>query len=120
MPKNLLNAAHGFPEWWLAYPTGPRKAAKQQCLDKWCRLGCASDATLIREHVEWLKTQEDWQRGFVCAPLVYLNQQRWVDWTPPAKQLPKVDELAKIKNHKGAAPSPEIREQIARLRGKRT
>jgi hypothetical protein len=28
-------------------------------------------------HVEALKASGDWQRGYVPAPLVYLNQRRW-------------------------------------------
>lgn len=81
--KSLVNAAWGFVAFWQAYPKGPRKVAKQQCLNRWAKLDCAADATFICQHVLWLKTQDDWLRDngrFICAPLVYLNQQRWVDW----------------------------------------
>lgn len=78
--KNLINAAHGFPEFWQAWPRGPRKVAKQQCLDKWAKYGCAANATHIVQHVEAMKRSEDWTKAngaFIPAPLVYLNQQRW-------------------------------------------
>jgi len=118
MPS-LINAAYGFPEWWKAWPTNSRKVAKQQCLDKWARLECASSYSLILAHTEWMKTQDDWLRDngrFVCAPLVYLNQQRWADWEPPAPTRPKHDVLAELKAHVGAKPSAETLERIARIK----
>lgn len=121
LKKRLLNAAHGFSEWWASYPPGPRKVAKKQCLDKWARLECAENASHIIAHVEWLKMQEDWIKDggrYICAPLVYLNQQRWLDWEPEPERPKKPDALAEIKDHKGTAPSPEIRAKMAALRGK--
>lgn len=82
--NSLINTAWGFPEFWKAWPVGPRKVAKQQCLNKWAKYECCRSATHIVNHVEWLKTQDDWLRGFVCQPLTYLNQQRWIDWEPVA------------------------------------
>lgn len=117
--KSLINAAHGFAEFWEAYPRTNRKVAKQQCLDKWARYGCAEQASLILAHVEWMKTQEDWtkdQGRFICAPLVYLNQQRWDGWEPPKAQPKRQDVLEVIKAHKGAPMPPEIRERLAALR----
>lgn len=114
--RGLLNASHGFPEFWKVWPSGPRKVAKQQCLNKWATLGCAGDATLICQHIEWLRTQDDWMRGFVPMPLTYLNQQRWVDWTPPAPVQIKPDALAVIKAHHGSKPPAAIRQKLAELR----
>jgi len=119
----LINKSHGFVEFWQTWPIGPRKVAKQQVLNKWATLDCASDATLIRLHVEWLKTQDDWLRDsgrFICAPLVYLNQQRWIDWEPieikvkPERhsELDKLDNDAKQR----AMPSLETLAKIAQLR----
>ena len=34
-------------------------------------------ADAIMAHVESLKGSDGWKRGFVPAPLVYLNQRRW-------------------------------------------
>ena len=114
--KSLLNAAYGFPEFWKAWPSGPRKVGKQQCIDKWARLACAESASLIWAHVEWMKAQDDWLRGFVPMPLTYLNQQRWIDWEPPVIRK-KHDILAELKAHKGAAMPDHIRAQIKRIRG---
>ena len=122
LKSRTVNAAHGFPEFWKAYPGGPRKVAKQQCLDKWAKLDCAESAAHILEHVEWMKTQPDWLKdagNFICAPLVYLNQQRWADWTPPpVNRVRKPDALAVIKAHKGAPIPESVRQRMAELRGK--
>jgi len=120
--KSLINAAWGFPEWWKAYPSGPRKVAKQQCLDRWARFDCASSATLILQHTEWLKTQPDWTKDggtFVCAPLVYLNQRRWLDWTPPApkQDATKATQQMLDNQFKGTTPPNEAtRAKLAELR----
>jgi hypothetical protein len=78
--KSLLNVAHGFDEFWKCWPNGPRKAAKQQCLNKWAKLNCCQNASLIVAHVEAMKKHKDWTKdegAFIPAPLVYLNQARW-------------------------------------------
>ena len=75
--KSLLNVAHGFTEFWKAWPSGPRKVAKQQCLNKWAKFNCSSNATEICRHVEAMKATKAWQDGFIPMPLTYLNQQRW-------------------------------------------
>ena len=123
--KSLINLAHGFLEFWQAWPSGPRKVAKKQCLDKWARYECAYSATLIVQHVEWMKTQDEWLRDngrFVCAPLVYLNQQRWDGWEPVAVPTrPAIDPaLAKLTKDAAMAakPSAEIRAKMAQLLGK--
>jgi hypothetical protein len=117
------NAAEGFAEFWKAWPRSPRRVAKQQCLDKWARYGCAEQGGKIIAHVEWMKTQDDWLRDsgrFICAPLVYLNQQRWLDWEPPAPAAPRPDALAKIlADEKNAAkPSASVRQWIAKVLGR--
>lgn len=114
--KSLINSAHGFQAFWDAWPRGPRRVAKQQCLDKWARFACAENATLIVQHVEWMKTQDDWLRGFIPRPETYLNQRRWLDWEPPEERRQAPDALAVIKAHRGAPQPPEIREKLAALR----
>lgn len=104
--KGVLNAAAGFPEFWAAWPAGIRKVGKQQALNKWATLGCASTAALILQHVEWLKAQDEWKRGFIPMPTTYLNQQRWIDWEAPKPVPQQPDALQKILSHKGA-PMPE-------------
>lgn len=121
LQKRLLNAAHGFTEFWDAWPRHTRKVAKQQCLDKWARLHCADEATLIVAHVRWMQTQDDWLRDqgrYIPAPLVYLNQRRWDGWEPEPERPKRADPLEEIKNHKGSAIPPEIRAKMAQLRGK--
>lgn len=116
--KSMINLAHGFPEFWRAWPSGPRKVAKRQCLDKWARYECAEQASHIIAHVEFLKQSEDWIAGRVPMPLTYLNQQRWDGWEP-VQAMPQVDPaLAKIKADAAkAAPIPaELREKMRALR----
>lgn len=74
------NAAEGFAEFWQAWPRGPRKVAKQQCLNKWAKYHCCEIAARIIAHVEQMKRSHDWTKengAFIPAPMVYLNQRRW-------------------------------------------
>ena len=105
--KSLINRAHGFVEFWKAWPSGDRKVAKQQCLDKWARYSCCDSSSHIVAHVEYLKTTDQWQKGIIPAPLVYLNQQRWIDWEPP-KEKKKDTWTEDFEEHlKKAVPMPE-------------
>lgn len=102
----VLNAAHGFAEFWSAWPRGQRKVAKQQCLNKWAKYGCADNAMQIVRHVEAMKRSDDWLKNngaFIPAPLVYLNQQRWegelvaVEIDPDSRQaIEALGERAKL------------------------
>jgi hypothetical protein len=117
--KGVENAAAGFVEFWAAWPSGPRKVAKQQCLNKWASFGCADSAAHILAHVEWMKTQADWQKdggSFVPMVLTYLNQQRWVDWEAPKPAPKQADALATILNHKGAPMPQDVRDRLKALR----
>lgn len=121
LQKSLINRAYGFAEWWKAWPGGPRKVAKQQCLDKWARFECAETASHILAHTEWLKTQDCWLKdngAFICAPLTYLNQQRWSDWTPEPERPKKLDILAELKAHKGSKAPDYIRHQLNQLKAR--
>lgn len=117
--KGVENAAAGFAEFWAAWPSGPRKVAKQQALNKWASFGCADNASHILAHVEWMKKQPDWIKdggSFVPMVLTYLNQQRWVDWEAP-KPVPKhPDALQKILSHKGAPMPADVKARIAAIR----
>lgn len=113
-PKSeCINSAFGFKEFWDEWPSSNRKAAKQQCLNKWASLACADSAEKIRKHVAWMKTQEDWlkQNGnFIPAPLVYLNQQRWSEWSVVEPVEPQhIDPALKkiLADEKKAVPVPE-------------
>jgi len=123
--KSLINLAHGFDAFWTSWPGGPRKTSKKKCLDKWARHECAYSATLIVQHVEWMKTQPDWLKdngAFIPQPLTYLNQQRWDGWEP-VQARPQVDPaLAKIKADSALAvpPPAAIRAAMAQVTGKLT
>ena len=67
----------GFERFWVTWPKGPRKQAKGKCLEVWVKRGCEASAEAILEHVAAMVVTDDWQRGYVPAPLVYLNQRRW-------------------------------------------
>ena len=116
IPKSLVNAAYGFPEFWKSWPSHQRKVDKQKCLDTWARLGCAANTSHIMAYVEYLKTSEDWLRGFLPMPRTFLNRQGWIDWEPPMPSAPKHDVLAELKAHKGTKPSAETLARIARIR----
>jgi hypothetical protein len=118
-----LNSAQGFLEFWKAWPSGIRKVAKQQCLNKWSTLGCADVAEHICKHIAWMKTQEDWQKqngAFIPMPATYLNQQRWIDWEPPVRPAIDPAEQTRImlaERDKKAAPMPQdVRERLNALR----
>jgi len=118
--KSLVNAAWGFSEFWQCLPSHPRKTGKQQALNVWAKLGCAADATHIKLYTEWLKTQDDWIRGFMPLPTTFLRRQGWIDWEPieikvkPERhsELDKLDNDAKQR----AMPSLETLAKIAQLR----
>ena len=117
--KRQTNAMQGFEQFWSVWPKGPRKVAKQQCVNKWAKYDCADTWAHIVAHVEWMKTQADWikdQGSFIPQPLTYLNQQRWIDWEPPVKrEAPKVVKQAAD----NPAPMPDhVREMLAKMRRK--
>jgi hypothetical protein len=117
--KRESNSMEGFAEFWQAWPSGPRKVAKQQCVNKWAKYDCADTWRHIVAHVEWMKTQADWIKdkgSFIPQPLTYLNQQRWIDWEPPKpREAPKVVKQAAD----NPAPMPEhVREMLAKMRRK--
>lgn len=112
-----------FDDFWAAWPSGTRKVAKAQCRAKWINRCFWTSAKHIIAHVEWMKTQEDWQKqngAFICAPLVYLNQERWVDWTPPTKPafdpVAATKELLAERDRNFRPPSADIKAKLAALR----
>lgn len=110
---------YGFAEFWAAYPSGTRKVAKAQCLQKWKKLGCAQEAAHIIQHVGFMRRQDDWTKqggAFVCAPMVYLNQQRWIDWQPEPERKREPDALQTILAHKGAPMPESVKSRLVALR----
>ena len=67
-----------FDEFWNEYPN-VRKTNKKGCMEKWK----AKDLDLIADkvigYVKSMKQTKQWKEGFVCAPIVLLNQERWED-----------------------------------------
>lgn len=66
-----------FLRFWGAWPKHKRKQSQGKCWSVWLKGDFDPVAPQILAHVEFLKASEDWQRGFIEAPLVYLNQRRW-------------------------------------------
>lgn len=75
--KTPLPPSGAFEAFWTAWPKGERKQAKGKCSDLWRQKSFDEQAEVILAHVARLKESEGWRNGFICAPLVYLNQRRW-------------------------------------------
>ena len=112
----------GFDRFWSVWPKNPRKGAKSECLKKWVKLKCETDVEQIIKHIEWMKTTDQWKQGFIPAPLVYINQQRWDGAEVPDIEITvsvafKDPALRKIEEDrkKAAKPSAEVQAKIAEL-----
>lgn len=66
-----------FLKFWTAWPRGERKRAQGRCWEIWLKKDFDLASELILAHVEALKKSDGWRKGFVPAPLVYLNQRQW-------------------------------------------
>jgi len=111
--RSVLNAGHGFVAFWQAYPPGPRKTGKQQALNKWAKLGCCDYASLIIQHLEYMKGTQQWKDGFVPMPVTHLGRQGWIDFEPQKtpeqirdEQIEK-DRQRYAKEDAQAVPCPE-------------
>lgn len=69
--------SEGFESFWTEWPSNDRKGAKAKCLAAWQRMNCDAITARILEHVRSMKASDGWIRGFIPAPLTYLNQARW-------------------------------------------
>ncbi len=117
LKRSAENLAAGFVEFWQSWPKGPRKVAKQKCLDRWARLECCQCSALIVAHVEWMKKQDDWLRDngrYTPMPHTYLGRMPWAEWEQPAIRPRAPTALEKIKaDELLAVPAPaHIREQM--------
>lgn len=80
-PHPPAGGVDGFERFWNAWPKHPRKVAQAQCRRKWETKDCEPIADRIVAHVEAMKRTEQWQKDgaqFIPAPLMYLNQERWM------------------------------------------
>lgn len=120
-PRQKEDKTKGFDEFWQAWPKSTRKVAKRQCLDIWARYELHAQTGHIVAHVEWMKTQNDWlkdQGAYICAPAVYLRQERWSEWEQPKPRKEEPTALQQILAHKGAPMPADVRAKLAQLRGR--
>ena len=122
-PEQTTDASAGFDTFWKQWPAGPRKVGKPQALQKWIKHKWADSSELIIAHVAWMRTQGDWLKdggAYIPMVLTYLNQQRWVDWTPPAKTAMDPAQATRAllaERDKGyRPPSAEIRAKLESLK----
>jgi hypothetical protein len=66
-----------FLRFWGVWPKGERKRSQGKCWELWQRKDYDQVADAVLSHVEVLKASEGWRKGYVPAPLVYLNQRQW-------------------------------------------
>lgn len=80
-----------FDEFWAAYPAyGSRKTDKRKCLTKLTKYLNESNEpkalfSRIMSGLKNWKQSTDWHDGFICAPLVWLNNERWDAEIAPVK-----------------------------------
>lgn len=87
----------GFASFWDAWPTSPRKVNKKACLTRWNKAKLEPMAQQIIDHVQASKIGRDWSKdggAFIPAPLVYLNQERYL--APPSAPSTQVGSLARM------------------------
>ena len=69
-----------FDEFWQAWPSGIRKIARKQCLDKWMTHKCDEVFDEVMRGLDAWKSSDEWKKSggqYIPAPLVWLNQNRW-------------------------------------------
>jgi hypothetical protein len=70
-----------FSEFWEKYPSR-RKVKKADAMKKWKAEKLDKIAEQILNGLENWKASEDWAKDngeYICAPIVFLNQKRWLD-----------------------------------------
>lgn len=72
-----------FEDFWNAWPKSERKHDKVKCARKWKLSNLDQKADEILADIEVKKQTQKWREGFVEAPLVYLNGERWSDGVTP-------------------------------------
>jgi uncharacterized protein YdaU (DUF1376 family) len=77
-----------FDEFWLAWPKSERKQDRKACAAKWKAKGYDAIADTILADVATKRETTKWQGGFIEAPLVYLNNERWADGVTPDEGRP--------------------------------
>lgn len=77
-----------FIEFWQAFPSGipNRKQDRKKCSEVWAAKKLDDQADRILADVKAKRTGEKWTKdkgAFIEAPLVYLNNERWMDQDAP-------------------------------------
>jgi hypothetical protein len=85
-----ISPSGSFLKFWGSWPKHERKASQGKCWSVWLKADFDQQADVILAHVEGLKASEGWQRGYVPAPLTYLNQRRWEGAEAPQAEAPRV------------------------------
>lgn len=73
----------GFDEFWEAWPKSERKQDKAKCAAKWAAKNLDDLKDKILEDIAIKRLTQKWQEGYIEAPEVYLNNNRWEDGTTP-------------------------------------
>ncbi len=74
--NRIENTTSPFPRFWEAYP---KRENRKGCEKKWKAGNYDSQIKEILSFIEKAKQSDRWKKGFVMAPLVFLNQERWND-----------------------------------------
>jgi hypothetical protein len=72
-----------FAEFWSAWPKSERKQDKKACAAKWKLKGYDAQAEQILADIAVKRETTKWQEGYIEGPLVYLNNERWLDGVTP-------------------------------------
>jgi len=78
-----------FIDFWNSYPKTSRKVGKTPCEKKWKAKNLDSIAEKIINHVNAIKTSQQWKDGFEPSPLTYINQERWNDDFASSSEIPE-------------------------------
>lgn len=73
----------GFDDFWEAWPKSERKQDKAKCAAKWAAKNLDDLKDRILDDITVKMQTQKWQGGYIEAPLVYLNNNRWEDGVTP-------------------------------------
>lgn len=84
--KEHASNASRFPEFWAAWPKSERKQDRGVCEAKWVDRKLDAIADEILADIDTKKKTQKWQGGYIEAPEVYINRERWKDGVTPDEQ----------------------------------
>ena len=74
--ESNLKDTSAFHQFWGSYP---KRENRRGCEDKWKSKKLDSQVNEILSFIEKAKESDRWKKGFIKAPLVFLNQESWND-----------------------------------------